>query len=78
MFVSGGSDSLVIAWSTADALAGSYEAGGDEAAVPEHVWSDHSLPVTGLAVGKGGARARVFTSSLDQSCKVNSLLREKK
>ncbi|CAG0912810.1 unnamed protein product [Notodromas monacha] len=74
LFVSGGTDSLVIVWSTAEALAGSYEAAGDEACSPEHVWADHALPVTCVAVGKGGSSARVFTASLDQSCKVFDLV----
>lgn len=39
-------------------------------AEPDHVWSHHSLPVTDLYVGAGGNRARVVSSSLDQTCKV--------
>lgn len=37
---------------------------------PLHVWSSHSLPVTDIHCGFGGIRARVFSSSLDQTCKV--------
>ena len=35
-----------------------------------HVWADHTLPVTGLHCGRGGMQCRVFTCSLDQTCKV--------
>lgn len=34
------------------------------------VWTDHTLPVTDLSVGVGGAACRVFSASLDQSVKV--------
>lgn len=38
--------------------------------VTQHVWSDHTLPVTDVYCGIGGLRARVATVSLDQTCKV--------
>ena len=37
---------------------------------PRHLWSQHALPVTDIAVGKGGIRARVATSSLDNTVRV--------
>ena len=40
--------------------------------VTQHVWSDHTLPVTDVYCGMGGVRARVATVSLDQTCKVRT------
>ena len=40
--------------------------------VTQHVWSDHTLPVTDVYCGVGGVRARVATVSLDQTCKVRA------
>ena len=47
-------------------------AGGSAGKAPEprHIWSQHSLPVTDVHVGRGGIRARVVTASLDQTVKV--------
>jgi len=35
-----------------------------------HTWSDHTLPVTSLVVGRGGVNGRVFTASRDNTCKI--------
>ena len=35
------------------------------------VWSDHSMPVTGIATSGCGYNRKIATSSLDQTCKVN-------
>ena len=40
---------------------------------PLHSWSDHTLPVTALAVGAGGVGAMVASASLDRSVKIRSL-----
>jgi pre-rRNA-processing protein IPI3 len=40
---------------------------------PLHSWSDHTLPVTCLAVGAGDAGAVVASGSLDRSVKLRSL-----
>ena len=50
---------------------------GSGAALTRHVWSDHSLAVTGVyfsGSSEGGVRGRVATCSLDHSCKVIVLL----
>lgn len=39
---------------------------------PRHVWSHHTLPITDLHCGFGGPLARVATSSLDQTVKVQA------
>ncbi|XP_071118662.1 WD repeat-containing protein 18-like [Haliotis cracherodii] len=67
-FVSGGEDNLVIAWSLVRLVSISpYTQNRPE---PRHVWSGHSLPVTDLHVGCGGSRARVISSSRDNTCKL--------
>merc|ERR1712034_54996 len=45
----------------------------DKQCEPLHIWSNHSLPITGLHVGKSGPKARVATCSLDQTCKLYSI-----
>ena len=37
---------------------------------PARIWSNHSLPVTDIHVGRGGYRCRVVSASLDQTCRV--------
>ena len=36
-----------------------------------HIWSDHSMAVTGIATSGCGYNRKIATSSLDQTCKVN-------
>lgn len=80
VLVSGGEDTLVSAWLLAEVLdsgagsgAGGLALGGAAALAPLHSWSDHTLPVTSLAVGAGDVNAVVVSSSLDRSVKVRSL-----
>ncbi|KAJ9067626.1 Pre-rRNA-processing protein ipi3 [Entomophthora muscae] len=37
---------------------------------PLHVWSDHTLPITNVVVGRGSGTLRAFSVSLDATCKV--------
>ncbi|OWF56347.1 WD repeat-containing protein 18 [Mizuhopecten yessoensis] len=67
-FVSGGDDNMVIAWSLGRVLSETGEYSNRRA--PVHVWSQHSLPITDIHIGYGGSRARVVSSSLDQSCRM--------
>ncbi|EDO39035.1 predicted protein, partial [Nematostella vectensis] len=60
--ISGGDDNMVIIWSMADLSS-------EQSLIPTYTWSDHALPVTDIHCSSGGSRARVFTSSLDQTCK---------
>ena len=39
---------------------------------PLHTFNKHSLSVTDVHVGAGGVCARVFTASLDKTCKVRA------
>uniref|UniRef100_A0A2K6N198 WD repeat-containing protein 18 n=1 Tax=Rhinopithecus bieti TaxID=61621 RepID=A0A2K6N198_RHIBE len=67
-FISGGKDCLVLAWSLCSVL----QADPSRIPAPRHVWSHHTLPITDLHCGFGGPLARVATSSLDQTVKVQS------
>jgi hypothetical protein len=40
--------------------------------VARYTWREHTLPVTDIAVGAGGARGWVATASLDHTCKVHA------
>lgn len=72
-FVSGGEDGLVLVWPLAYLISndgGEVIAGQNE---PRHVFSDHSLPVRDLYVGRGGMRAHIISVSMDRTCKVYDL-----
>ncbi len=62
-FLSAGDDSIVHVWCLQTVLT---------QAVPDavHTWTEHSLPITDLAVGCGGAWARVATASKDRTVKL--------
>lgn len=64
--VSAGQDGMVNAWNFLQIVSGAVSS-------PTYVWSDHSLPVTGLKIDTGGHKANVYTSSLDRTCKIYSL-----
>ncbi|XP_064606851.1 WD repeat-containing protein 18-like [Liolophura sinensis] len=66
--VSGGEDSLVVVWSLLSVLSRTSDQTMTQE--PLYVWTGHSLPVTDIYVGVGGRRARVVSSSLDQTCKL--------
>jgi len=42
----------------------------NEEVEPRYSWTNHTLPVTDVHVGRGGSRARVATASRDKSVKV--------
>jgi hypothetical protein len=44
--------------------------GGDTSQRPLYSWSEHTLPITGLWIGAGGATAILLSSSLDHTVKV--------
>ncbi|WAR24780.1 WDR18-like protein [Mya arenaria] len=66
-FVSGGEDNLVLVWSLVSVLSNIHNP--SLKAEPKNIWSSHSLPITDIHVGRGGARSRVVSASLDQTCK---------
>lgn len=64
-FVSAGQDGMALVWSLADVLTGNGQ--------PKYMFSDHSLPITGLKVGLGGGRATLYTASLDRTVRLYDL-----
>ncbi|KAJ1086280.1 hypothetical protein NDU88_006402 [Pleurodeles waltl] len=68
-FLSGAKDSLALVWSLYSVL----NTEQSQLAEPLHVWSRHTLPITDLHCGAGGALARAATSSLDQTAKLWSI-----
>ncbi|KAL4854511.1 Protein ROOT INITIATION DEFECTIVE 3 [Chlorella vulgaris] len=76
VLVTGGEDTMVNAWLLADVLdatAGQQLQMGAPLVQPLHSWSDHTLPVTCLAVGAGDGAALVASGSLDRTVKLRSL-----
>ncbi|EEY54472.1 WD domain-containing protein, putative [Phytophthora infestans T30-4] len=72
--VTAGEDALVHVWRHVDLLdepdaASSFQQGF----APVVSFTDHVRPVTSLHVGLGGVKARIYTSSLDRTCKIWSL-----
>ncbi|KAL4425368.1 hypothetical protein ABPG75_009384 [Micractinium tetrahymenae] len=77
VLVTGGEDTMVNAWLLADVLdatAGQQLQMGGPLLQPLQSWSDHTLPVTCLAVGAGDAGAIIASGSLDRTVKVRSLV----
>ena len=58
-------DSLIHVWPLGALL--DYGEGHLEAPQPAITWNQHSLPVTALASGAGGAAGRLFSASLDRT-----------
>jgi len=46
---------------------------GGSSLSPLHSWSDHTLPITSVAIGSGGGHALVVSTSLDRTVKIRSL-----
>ena len=77
VLVSGGEDTLVNAWLLAEVLdcgGGLGALGGPPPLAPLHSWSDHTLPITALAVGAGAADPVLASASLDRTVKLRSLV----
>ena len=71
--VTGGEDTVVRAWDTAD-LADAGRAEGESAGVrPSGVVNEHTLPITGLALGHSGGLGLVAACSADASWTLSSL-----
>ncbi|KAK2164982.1 hypothetical protein NP493_1389g00040 [Ridgeia piscesae] len=65
--VSGADDSLVLVWALARVVSEDNQ-GSATGVKPRHVWTDHSLPVTDVCVGRGGVSSWVVTASRDMTC----------
>lgn len=73
--VSAGEDAVVHVWRLVDILdEPDVTSSFTQGLLPMRSFTEHALPVTSLHVGRGGANARIFTSSLDRTCKVWSLV----
>lgn len=67
--VSASRDGQVLAWDLGDAVSSTHGTGE-----PLHVWAQHSFDVTDVWLGLGGgARCRVYTCSLDQTCRAYAM-----
>ncbi len=75
VLVSGGRDALAQAWSIAACAERTKDAtkGQSKDPTPLRVWSGHTLAVTSVWTGHGGAHSLILTSSLDRSVKLWSL-----
>lgn len=69
--VSGGADAMVCVWDAGEAASAVADAGDELRALAQ--WSEHSLPVTGVAVSPGRA-GRAVTVSLDRTVRVWDLV----
>ncbi|GMH36200.1 hypothetical protein BSKO_04068 [Bryopsis sp. KO-2023] len=71
VLLTGGEDAIVNVWSLATVLENCHRGRTPVGnPTPLHSWSDHTLPVTSIHCGFGGANAIVISSSMDCSCKV--------
>lgn len=61
---------MVLVWNLSDCVDDQMRM---EPVNPIYSFSDHSLPVTDLWIGKGGMRALICSVSLDRSCKIYDL-----
>ena len=71
--ISGGAEAIIHAWRLGDIVDEELASGagaGDDTVTPATSWHEHYLPITALTVGTGGARGRIFSTSLDRSCRV--------
>lgn len=73
-FVSAGDDGIVLVWTLNNVILNpgihmTLQSNTD----PLYIFSDHSLPVKDIHVGKGGIRCRLVTASIDRTCKIYDL-----
>lgn len=71
--ITGGDDTIVTAWLLAEVLDVGTTQSSPAGPTPFRSWTDHTLPVTAVAVGAGGINALIASTSLDRSIKVRSL-----
>jgi pre-rRNA-processing protein IPI3 len=69
LLLTGGDDAIVNIWRVRDLVDFNMRS---EEIMPVQSWNEHNLPITGLICGNGtSVTARVYTSSLDQTVRVN-------
>lgn len=70
-FVSAGQDGMLLVWKLSNVLCAQEKSNHET--MPLYSFSDHALPITDLALGKGGIRSLLLTVSLDRTCKLYDL-----
>lgn len=70
-FVSAGQDGMILVWKLSSILtARGYS---NQETAPLYSFSDHTLPITDIFVGKGGMKALLTSVSLDRTCRIYDL-----
>lgn len=70
-FISAGQDGMMLVWKLSSILtATGYN---NQETAPLYSFSDHTLPITDVFIGKGGMRALVASVSLDRTCRIYDL-----
>ncbi|CAL5226138.1 g8957 [Coccomyxa viridis] len=72
ILLSGGEDTVALAWFLMDLLDASAPRNASQAPQPLHTWSQHTLPITSIHCGRTMDPV-VVTTSLDQRCNVYSM-----
>lgn len=70
-FISAGHDGMILVWKLSSILAARGYSNHD--ITPLHTFSDHTLPITDLVVGKGGIHGILTSVSLDRTCRIYDL-----
>nr|CCA21316.1 WD domaincontaining protein putative [Albugo laibachii Nc14] len=69
--ITAGEDAIVHVWRLVDILEESDAGFGNMSTLVS--WTDHVLPITSVHSSQGGVNGRVYTSSLDRTCKIWSI-----
>lgn len=72
--VVGSDDSLVTVWSLSRVMHSLAQPHDSSLLQPLHTWSDHTMPISDLAIGSGVADPYVYICSLDHRVSVRSLV----
>lgn len=68
-FISAGQDGMMLVWKLSNVLTTApYKEPN-----PIYPFSDHTLPITDVAIGIGGMRALIASASMDRSCRIYDL-----
>lgn len=70
-FVSAGQDGMMLVWKLSSILTATGYS--NQETTPLYSFSDHTLPITDVYVGKGGMRALAASVSLDRTCRIYDL-----
>ncbi|XP_077299377.1 WD repeat-containing protein 18-like [Arctopsyche grandis] len=73
-FISAGEDGIVLVWTLNNVITNpGIQMISQSNSDPLYIFSDHSLPVKDIFIGKGGIRCRLITISIDRTCKIYDL-----